>query len=213
MTHVTGFATTFGYNLAIKELMTATGLFLVPFYFGAGSFCSALLIDRQLQKHEVPRVRATLGLILFLMVVVLILEVRFPTITFYVPDSSWSFLVANLLALASGVQNGMSTSLYKQNIRTTHLSGPTTDLAIGIARLIFPIQNRSVFSDFIISFLRLGTISAFIFGSVLSAIVFIHLGAIYALAIPVLLTAILLTSSFYVHSPICDLKEPMGILK
>jgi uncharacterized membrane protein YoaK (UPF0700 family) len=77
--------------------------------------------------------------------------------------------------MASGLQNAMITNANGVVVRTTHLTGITTDLAAGFVRLLFAQDRRAAASekDRMASFARLGIIISFILGSGTSAFLFL----------------------------------------
>jgi uncharacterized membrane protein YoaK (UPF0700 family) len=75
--------------------------------------------------------------------------------------------------MASGLQNGAITSSSGNSVRTTHLTGLTTDLGLGLARLLTVSKNDPSFrEETLANALRAGTVVAFIFGSAAGAWLF-----------------------------------------
>ena len=79
-----------------------------------------------------------------------------------------------LLCLASGLQNALVTSA-SGSVRTTHLTGVTTDLAAGLVRLIFSrAATGRASKEGIANIARIGIIGAFILGSTASVFLFMR---------------------------------------
>jgi uncharacterized membrane protein YoaK (UPF0700 family) len=88
-----------------------------------------------------------------------------------------AFILLALLCLASGLQNAAITSSSLRSVRTTHLTGITTDLGLGLARLfIFSLDKKKYKNEVRSNQLRSGSIVSFVFGSAVGAYVFLKLG-------------------------------------
>ena len=88
-----------------------------------------------------------------------------------------SYVFLALLCLASGLQNAAITSSSGRSVRTTHLTGLTTDLGLGLARIFAFDPKQSRFDvEVRANYLRLGSIAAFIVGSAAGAWIFLKFG-------------------------------------
>lgn len=173
VTHTTGFATFFGAELAKKEYSTALGLLTVPAFFLIGSMISAYLVDRRLQRNLKPKYSQVLFLMWLSLVLILIAGLQNRFGTFGEPDMQKDFVLLSLLCLASGLQNATVTSAFGAIVRTTHLTGLTTDLGIGLVRVLthsHEINSRK--NEIKANFMRIGIILAFGFGSFVAAKIF-----------------------------------------
>jgi len=86
------------------------------------------------------------------------------------------FLMA-LLCLACGLQNGAITSSSGSTVRTTHLTGLTTDLGLGFARLVtYQSDDKKRQREVRANWLRMGTILSFGAGSTIGAYLFLKFG-------------------------------------
>jgi uncharacterized membrane protein YoaK (UPF0700 family) len=86
-----------------------------------------------------------------------------------------SYLLMALLCLASGLQNAAITSSSGRSVRTTHLTGLTTDLGLGLARVFtFDLKREHFLIEARVNYLRAGSIAAFIFGSAAGAWIFLR---------------------------------------
>jgi uncharacterized membrane protein YoaK (UPF0700 family) len=87
------------------------------------------------------------------------------------------YILLALLCMASGLQNAAITSSSGRSIRTTHLTGLTTDLGLGLAKILTIDSKQSLFPiELRANYLRAGSIAAFIMGSALGAFIFLRLG-------------------------------------
>src|SRR5690606_4681195 len=171
VSHVTGFASSLGVALANGDGKTAYMVAGVPFVFLLGSMVSGYFVDLRLKLKKVPKYYITFGIMF-----VLILFIFFAGVTgllgdFGSEESSYTLLI--LLCFICGIQNGTISIVSRSVVRTTHLTGITTDLGLGLVRLmnksniqINENQERNA------TLMRLGLILFFIIGSAAGAVVF-----------------------------------------
>lgn len=171
VSHVTGFGTLVGEETALGNYKNALGMASVPIFFIAGAMLSAFLVDRRIQNGKAPLYPVAMFLIFTLTLLVAILgELGFfgPFGGPFIPADH--YLLA-ALCLACGLLNATVTSAFGAIIRTTHLTGITTDLAIGLVRVLthsHKIQPRQ--NEVRANWMRSGLIFFFIFGSYISAL-------------------------------------------
>ncbi len=80
-----------------------------------------------------------------------------------------------LLCLASGLQNALIVHASGVVVRTTHLTGVTTDLAMGLVRLLFAEEDqRHERHGRLANMARFGIIGGFVLGSAISAFLFLR---------------------------------------
>lgn len=174
VTHTTGFATQFGFELARSSWKEAFGALTVPVFFLFGAMISSYFIDIPLQKNQKPNYVAPTSLIFLALAAATILGELgifgvFGDEMVFAKD--YFFLV--LLSLASGLQNALLTNPRGGSIRTTHLTGVTTELATSLSRLIFSDQSSDLSEkDRTYSTARAGIVGFFILGSSVSAFLF-----------------------------------------
>ena len=175
VTHVTGFATWFGIEVADANWGTAIGMLSVPFYFLLGVMVGAFFTDAAIARGKKPRFAIVMVAESVLLTIAAI-GGYFDLFGFFggsfVLEKDYAFVV--LLCLASGLQNAAITTSSGGVMRSTHLTGTTTDLAVGLVR-VFNVhedgaaRRREVYRNQ----LRLGTIAAFLLGSVVGAVLFV----------------------------------------
>ncbi len=177
VTHVTGFATLFGTDLLHGHIAASFSILSVPVFFLLGATIAGLLTDRPLHYRRPPHYDYVMALCAACLGLAA-LAGEFETFgrfgqSFRLEETY--FLLA-LLCLASGLQNGAITSSSGSSVRTTHLTGLTTDLGLGIARLLtFDKADRRFDEEALASSLRLGTVLAFIAGSAAGSGLFLSL--------------------------------------
>ncbi len=177
VTHVTGFATFFGIDLVTGEYKLALSMLIVPMFFLLGSFVSGYLIDvRQAAKKE-PRYDIVMSMISAALIFCAIggsyglFGIFAETNSI---ESDISLLI--LLCFASGLQNALITTSSGAVIRTTHLTGMTTDLGIGLAKNIARRRDPNAIksqNELVNNRIRSGIIVSFILGSAVGAYTFI----------------------------------------
>lgn len=178
VSHVTGFATLFGVEIARNQIKTGLGILSVPLFFLLGAFMAGLLIDRPIHHGRTPHVDWVMGL----SALCLFWAAGGGEMLWFgqfagMVGLSETYALLAMVCLASGLQNGAITSSSGRSVRTTHLTGLTTDLGLGLARtLTFDLKKTLFQQETRANFLRMGSILSFIFGSAVGAWVFLHLG-------------------------------------
>jgi len=213
VTHTTGFGTTFGTEVAHGRLWTGLGMLSVPLFFICGAMASAFLVDRRLIQNKAPHYATVLFLMMLLMGTTLSAGVAGEFGSFGEPLTlTRDYILLALLALTSGLQNAMVTTAFGAIVRTTHLTGISTDLGIGIVRLISNAQKAEQrHNEVRATWMRIGIISSFIFGSTLSS--FIYLSVQYwGFVIPFLisLTLWMISLSFFKKDTLLSLKNKIA---
>lgn len=178
VSHVTGFATLFGTNLINHSVRDAVGILSVPLFFLLGAFLAGLFIDRPLHNGKEPHFDYVMGL----SAVCLFAATGGGELLHFgvfgeILKFKQSYVLMVLLCLSCGLQNGAITSSSGHTVRTTHLTGLTTDLGLGLARaLTFSLQKKKAEKRVRVSRLRISTIFSFILGSVAGAWIFTQFG-------------------------------------
>ncbi len=176
VSHVTGYATTAALEFSNGRWLHSLGMLSVPLFFLLGALLSGFLIDVQIAKKKRPSYSTVLFLIFFLLLIALIgsLHGDFGS---YGIDFSFNehYPLLVLLSLTCGLQNAMITTASGSVIRTTHLTGITTDLGVGMARMISKTTEGGYHSsedrrrEHAAFWMRLGIILSFVTGSFLTA--------------------------------------------
>jgi uncharacterized membrane protein YoaK (UPF0700 family) len=176
VSHVTGFATLFGMNIARWQWVQAASVFTVPLFFLVGGLFSAWMVDRRIQRGQNPFYALPLLVVTLLLVTA--------TVGGHLgwfgkfggeADLREDYAVLVLLCLASGIQNAVVTTATGTILRSSHLTGTTTDLSTGEMRsFLMPkgsierqLENR-------LNWMRASTILFFVAGAVVGAFSFAH---------------------------------------
>lgn len=178
MTHVTGFATLFGVHAAKGEGWEALTALLVPGFFLLGAMLAGFLVTVREEEKRRPHydwVMALAGLcvlgppLLAQAGYLGALETRFHL------SLSQNAVIMALLCLSSGMQNAALSAASHRSVRITHLTGLTTDLGLGLARLLsLPGKRRGAENK--LAAVRLGTLCSFLVGSVAGAAAALRVG-------------------------------------
>jgi uncharacterized membrane protein YoaK (UPF0700 family) len=84
------------------------------------------------------------------------------------------YLLLALLCSASGIQNALITSVSGGVVRTTHLTGITTDLGLGLVRTLYQTgEEQRLRKEKQFNRLRVGTLFSFVAGSLIGAMAFL----------------------------------------
>lgn len=176
VTHVTGFATLFGIDMAEHAWRAALGILSVPLYFLIGTMISAFFIDRRIHKNKPPRYALVMGLIACCLLGVSVAG----SYDFFgafggTVNLTQDYLLLAILCGASGLQNAAITTSSGAALRTTHLTGITTDLGIGLVRLFTCRKNHEQRTrEWHVNELRLTTLLGFMLGSWIGACLFLN---------------------------------------
>lgn len=183
VSHITGYATLFGVKGLLGDWGNALGMLIVPFFYLLGVMVSAWFIERRRLKNIVPKYSLVFGFIILNLVLISLGGVsgQFGAFgeTF---NYSRDYILLFLLVYTCGLQNAVISSASGYVIRTTHLTGLTTDFGIGIIRLWTTraqIEKKEIF----VFWCRAGIILSFTIGSLLGAFIF-HWIEFYGFLIP-----------------------------
>lgn len=176
VSHITGFATLAGERFSKLDFANALGLLVVPLFFIMGVMTSAFFVERRRIQHKKPLYTVVFGIMVVLLLSVSLMG-SFEYYGFFGESFDGSFknrrdyVLLFILVLTCGLQNAVISSASGYAIRTTHLTGPVTDLGIGLVRLgtlKFQMNKDELF----VLICLLGIITSFIVGSLVGAMVF-----------------------------------------
>lgn len=194
VSHVTGFGTWIGVEFVQKNYLDALGMVAVPTSFLVGAMVSAWFIERKRMRKKAPRYSAVFSLMIFIYLVITVFGSLKMLGVFGEPfNYGRDYVLLFMLTFVCGLQNAVISSASGAVVRTTHLTGVTTDLGIGLVRLWTDRQhftkkdNKELFA----TFFRLGIIFSFVMGSVLGAFAFSYL-AFLGFIIPLLISIFVL---------------------
>jgi len=192
VSHVTGFASYFGIEVSEGNSLQAFGMLLVPALYLCGAMISGQLVDVPLKRRKDPHYEVTFGLLFGLLLIVVICGFNgiFGNFGEHFGRLS-NYVLLALLCLVCGIQNGTVTTVSRAVIRTTHLTGITTDLGIGIVRVLNTKHfHDQTYDEIRANLMRIGIIFFFCVGSAVGALVFARTGY-RGFLLPTLITAAL----------------------
>jgi len=167
VTHITGTVTRLGLSWPLWEVAAEYATVVVAFI--AGAVTSVLWIQARVCRGKAPSWAAPLVLVAIILVLVAIAGNfgAFEPFGSQVAADPPPFVLLSLLAFAMGLQNAAVASTTGLAVRTTHLTGPATDLGIHLGTACFAtgLERRVAL---ISAALRAGKILAFAAGAALS---------------------------------------------
>lgn len=198
VSHVTGFSTFVGVEINIHGHNQALGMLSVPLFFLSGAAISGFLVDLRIKTQQKPRYYVSFGIIFFLLATVLAGGVGGYFGTFGEPlNLTRDYALLALLCLICGIQNGTITTASRAVVRTTHLTGITTDLGLGIVRYFYRHKlGSAVENEGRANLMRVGIIFFFTLGSVAGGFVFKRM-EYWGFLIPVITSGLLFAIMVY----------------
>lgn len=175
VSHMTGFGTQVGMNISLKEFAIALEMLLAPLSFIGGAAFAGFLVDRKIVRGKPPKVLIGVACIIALNVIVLVGGIYGLFGTFGEPLLfQRDFFLMFILCFTCGLQNGLFVTVTSGQIRTTHITGLSTDFGLNLVRIRALNKRELSQTEKRKNRLRLKTIVAFFVGSMLSTIVFIR---------------------------------------
>ncbi|MBH2006906.1 MAG: DUF1275 domain-containing protein [Myxococcaceae bacterium] len=173
VSHITGFGSQIGISLAHSHPLFALELLGFPMVFILGAFIAGLLTIARIERGEKPRFDLIiLALPVMLLFFALLGENGFFGLFGEHLVHTRDFFLLYSLSFLCGFQNACFTIMTKGHIRTTHLTGLSTDIGSESARLLFGklnlkervLSQRAYFSRILIfvSFAAGSIVSVFI---------------------------------------------------
>lgn len=184
--HMTGIVSTIGDALALRENALAFYLFLFLFAFIAGAITSSFIVNyaRTKQFHS-----EYASVLMFEAVLLLLFGL---SASGMVPEMKLSIhFTLMLLCFLMGLQNALITKISHSRIRTTHVTGITTDIGIEIGRRLFRAcghPDLPVHRDRLE--IPIYLLLSFLIGSVAGAFAFMLMG--FATTIPLAIVLVIL---------------------
>ena len=189
VSHVTGFGTQVGFALGKDEYLFSAEFLLIPVFFIFGSFLSGLVTSARIERNLKPHydyLMLSKPLIIFVLMILAYMGIfgDFNDPVINIEKAFFSLFLASLC----GLQNGCFSTMTKGQIRTTHLTGISTDLGTDLARRFFGnLSNSEKRYVNRINFCRVSTVLSFAVGAVASALFSSSLGYA-ALMVPAVLS-------------------------
>ncbi len=193
VTHVTGTVTRIGMEIAHLTPLLDFTLVLSCFIFG--SMVSSLLINGRAHRDKRPLYGVPLW-IAFLVVLFTAIGGHLGLLGHFggAVDKPVDFVLLSILSFAMGLQNAAVATSTGLLVRTTHLTGPATDLGIHLVEIMF-VKGEALALAKRHTALRAGKIVAFALGAA-AAIPIARHGGFLVFLLPAALMLAAITLSF-----------------
>ena len=192
VTHVTGLATQLGLDTGLWILMLEYAVVLACFI--AGAMASVLPLDGRYHRGKKPRYALPLVFVTVILVGVALAGRLGLFGPFGQLEQPNDLLLLSLLAFAMGLQNATVATSTGLTVRTTHMTGPATDLGVHLAISFFATgdaRKNALYG----AALRGGKLVAFIAGVVVMVPV-VRVGGYLAFLLPAIIILIATSLSF-----------------
>jgi uncharacterized membrane protein YoaK (UPF0700 family) len=174
VSHVTGYGTHVGVALGREEYLGAFEMACAPLFFLAGAAYSGWLVDRRTLLGQEPKVLAGIVSLAVLNLAIYLAELSGYLGEFGEPlVLQRDYLLLFVLCFACGLQNGLFSGLTRGQVRTTHLTGPITDIGLNLTK-IFTLGRDDPRRDELaaMNWLRVKTAISFASGSMIATFIF-----------------------------------------
>ena len=176
VSHMTGFGTSVGINLSLSEFAIASEMILAPISFICGAAFAGYLIDRSLERGKEPKVLNGIICIIILNAFVFFGGINGFFGGFGEPLLlQRDFFLMCILTFLCGLQNGLFVTVTSGQIRTTHITGLTTDFGLNLVKIRALHVKELKKNEKRKNRLRMKTILSFSIGSLISALIFLKL--------------------------------------
>jgi len=169
VSHVTGFAGLFASSIYELKMMDAIAAFFIPVFFLIGATVSGFFTEVRREKGQAPIYLYSMISMSIIFLTLGVIGISGKLGIFGEPfESMHDFILLAALSFTCGMQNALFTSASGAVVRTTHLTGITTDLGIGIAKVLTKQANSNEHKS---NWLRIGLIYSFLFGSLVGVVI------------------------------------------
>lgn len=194
VSHVTGFGTQMGISIAHEDYLFGAELLIIPLAFILGSSVPAWVLDWNYSERRLPKYHYVQFLITIGLGIVFYLGINgfFGSFGDAKNDVN-DIILVGLLCFICGMKNGLTTWATSGKIRTTHLTGLSTDIGLNIPKL-FKKNPRSKFPEpKQRNTMRILTFISFSAGSLIAAFTFpamSYLGFLFPFLLSLFLSAV-----------------------
>ncbi len=171
VSHITGFGTQIGLALGHHEYTFGAELLVIPIAFIGGALFTSMVLDVNYSKDRVPQYPVVQLTITFL---IGLISIGFAT-GFFQPDvvaghTESSVILIGLLCLVCGIKNALTTWASHGKIRTTHITGLSTDIGLHLPKIFRSSGSSSRYPESkTVTYVRLATLASFSVGSCIAA--------------------------------------------
>ncbi len=178
VSHVTGFGTQIGLAFGLQNFTFGLELLIIPIGFISGALITSLILDSKYNKLEVPNYPIVQFMITFLLgIICLGFEFKIFTTHPILDQSKNTIYLIGLLCFICGLKNALTTWATHGKVRTTHLTGLSTDIGLHLQKLFKPEGSNSRYPEpRKVTYVRIATLISFSIGSCISAILIQQVG-------------------------------------
>ncbi len=179
VSHVTGFGTQIGIATVHHEYDFGLELLVIPICFIFGGVIASMVLDKGFREDKLPNFPLVQFFITFLLFVVNVLFYAdfFHIDSYPLPHNEMNILLIGLLCLICGLKNGLTTWSTHGKIRTTHLTGLSTDIGLHLPKIFSKEGLKSKYPEpRKITYVRLITFLSFSSGSIISTLLVLKIG-------------------------------------
>jgi uncharacterized membrane protein YoaK (UPF0700 family) len=196
VSHVTGFGTQMGISMTHENFEFGIELLIIPFSYIFGSSVPAWILEKNYSPKLIPKFYQIQFLITLCLGVLYFMGMNGMFGDFSTPDDdTHDIMLAGILCFICGMKNGLTTWATHGKIRTTHLTGLSTDIGLHLPKLFrrnnvcrLPEMRR-------VNTVRILTFISFSVGSLIAAFIFPNLEFL-GLLFPFVLSIVLLGVSY-----------------
>ena len=172
VSHVTGFGTQIGIELVHSDYIFSVELLVIPIAFIGGAVLTSLVLDKAYSKGKIPPYPIIQLLITLLLGIISVcFSMGIFDITTLNAQHERTIFFIGLLCLTCGLKNGLTTWATQGKIRTTHLTGLSTDIGLHLPKIFRPEGSTSRYPEpRKVSYVRIVILLSFSSGACLSAI-------------------------------------------
>lgn len=169
VSHITGFSALFSIRFHSGDYLNSLYFLFVPFFFLLGAFFSSIFTEIRKKNTKEPVYIYILSILCLLFLTITFLGIGGFFGKFGESFNNFhDFILLSILAFSCGSQNAIFTHYSKSIVRTTHLTGLTTDLGIGLAKYFISGDCE----EQRINRIRMDIIGSFLIGSLFAAYIF-----------------------------------------
>ncbi len=184
--HVTGILSSAAFDTGHGKFMLAVSVFSYLICFISGAMCTTVmvLIARRYAIHA----QYSLPLLAEAGLLIIIVGLASLDLT----QTYFMHVLIGVFCFVMGLQNALITKASTSVVRTTHVTGISTDIGISLGRLLLSKSDTSKAADLSRILLFLLIISAFFLGGTLGALIVESLGVVGLLPLSVILISLTL---------------------
>lgn len=195
VSHVTGLGTSFGIDAAAGNWRIGLILLSIPFFFLLGTIFTTFIKIKNYSKNFYHALEQCFVVMLFVFLLIFLLELSgLMGVSGPLATTSQKYMVIVLLGFACGMQNALFNGLVKGVIRSTHMTGTTTDLGVDIGKILFTPSEMNK-QDRSLTIARFVSLVFFVIGALISSY-FYHKFSFYGFLLPCFTMFVLLVDVY-----------------